>query len=135
MFYDEQGKASFFLVMNKWKETFFVAVCFDSGRCRYSHGMDFKTEELLGIEDYRTDKDTASRIAKEVTNLSKLSLVQAFIKTQTSENLNALLNEGLTVCRLINGTWKRISDYELPLNNVLPLYNDELELDSVGTFN
>ena len=50
LFQDQKGEKRAFLVMNKWKETFFVSCYETDGKTYFMNGLCSKDEEFLGMK-------------------------------------------------------------------------------------
>ena len=64
----------------------------------------------------------------------KKALIEKFEKNQTLTTLCELRNLGVGLKMLSNNKWETLSEYKLPFNKFIPLYDDNFEITDIGVY-
>lgn len=67
-------------------------------------------------------------------NINLEELIKSFSKNQTLKNIEDLKNVGIGLKQLKNNKWERLTEYKLPFDRWILLYNDNLELSDIGVY-
>jgi len=61
-------------------------------------------------------------------------VVVRFSKEQTISNIGELRKMGVGLKILKNNKWQRLSEYKLPFERFVPLYDDNFEICDIGVY-
>ena len=64
----------------------------------------------------------------------KKALIKQFKRNQTLTTLGKLRNLGVGLKKLSNNKWETLSEYKLPFDKFIPLYDDNFEISDIGTY-
>ena len=67
-------------------------------------------------------------------NINLEELIKSFSKNQTLKNIEDLKNVGIGLKQLKNNKWEQLTEYKLPFDRWILLYNDNLELSDIGVY-
>lgn len=69
-----------------------------------------------------------------ITNKTKLSAIKNFEQSQTLTKMQHIKNMGVSFKEIKNNTWADLNTFKLPLNRLVPLYNDQFIIYAIGIY-